>query len=399
VKRCLLFLFILPALVAPSLFAVPEPSANDLMANRARLDELRKHPDQMVRLRRAAKDLLALSPARREQALQLDYDLHRQTAGNRARLLKTLERYTRWLDGLSDADRQLIDDVSNQTRRLAVIRELRGKEWLQSQPRKLRDQLGSLTGSAQADCLRKARLEDRQRRAQWASGRRFWKEMEHKLRPVCFADLDKRDQEGVKEFLMPMLSAEEKKQLLAQAEGNWPAYPMTLVELADRHPLALPGKHGPRTFDQLPEALKSRFNTKIESPFANAQTHVTLLRPNEGSWPKFAIAVTTLNKGYIRTPLPRELWACDFKSLLSPMQEYVHKMRKDVITTIEAQELSNAEGHWPEYPEKIQALAKSHALPPPPWETALYGPRVRWEDYRTVKAAAPLSAPAAKRQD
>jgi hypothetical protein len=392
VKRRLLLLFILPAMLVPPLFAIPEPTANELMANRARLDEWRKHPAQMVRLRRDAKALLSLPAARREQALQLDYDLHQQTAANQARLLNILERYTGWLDGLSEVDRQSIHDVSNQARRLAVIRELRGKEWLQSQPRKLRDQLGSLTGSARADCLRKAR------RAQWASVRRFWKEMEHKLRPVCFADLDKRDQEGVKEFLMPVLSDEEKL-LLAQAEGNWPAYPMTLVDLADRHPLALPGKHGPRTFDQLPEALKSRFNVAIPNPFAGGKTYASLLKPNEGSWPKFAVAVTTLNKGYIRTPLPRELWACDFKSLLSPMQEYVHKMRKDVITDTDAQELSNAEGHWPEYPEKIQALAKSHALPSPPWETALYGPRVRWEDYRAVKTAAPMPAPAAKRQD
>jgi hypothetical protein len=224
--------------------------------------------------------------------------------------------------------------------------------------------------------------------------------MEGKLRPVRFADLDARDQEGVREFLVPMLSNEEKE-LLTKAEGNWPAYPMTLVELADRHPLALPGKQGPRTVDQLPEALKSRFNAAIANPFAKGKTYASLLKPSEGNWPKFAAHVTAINQLYIRTPLPRELWACDYKSLLSPMQDYVKNVLK--LTSNEAESLLKAEGHWPQYPERIQELAKSHAAPAPPWETALYGPPDRWDVYRAlVKKGIPPPAAAtsaAKRND
>ena len=40
-----------------------------------------------------------------------------------------------------------------------------------------------------------------------------------------------------------MLSPQEKERL-AQAEGKWPEFPRTLVELADKHPPALPGVLG-----------------------------------------------------------------------------------------------------------------------------------------------------------
>jgi hypothetical protein len=400
VKLRLFIPCILAALLAAPLFAVPEPTAAELMANRARLNELQKRPNQLARLRSDAEAFQSLSRARREQVLQNDYDLHRQTDATRTQLRKVIERYSDWLDRLPDSDRQEIESALNKTARLAVIRKLRDKEWMLSQPRVVSDQWQKLTGSAQVQFLRKAREEDRQRRQQWELARRFWKGMEGaKLRPVRIADLDDRDQEGVNEFLAPMLSNEEKR-LLAKAEGNWPAFPMTLVDFADRHPLALPGEYGPRTFDQLPKALQSRLDIPIANPFAGGQKHASLLKKNEGSWPEFGTAVATVNKQYfVKSALPRELWAYNYANLLSPMQEYVSKVLVPVLTSHERADLENAEGYWPKYPEKIQELVRKHALAAPPWETALYGPPARWDVYRMVKKDIPPVTPTGKRHD
>jgi hypothetical protein len=79
------------------------------------------------------------------------------------------------------------------------------------------------------------------------------------------------------------------------------------------------------------------------------------------------------------------------------MRDYVKNLRERVVTSKEQHELESAEGQWPNYPEKIQELAHLHALTAPPWETALHGPRERWDAYRAVKTAAPT--PASKRHD
>src|SRR5207302_791790 len=115
-------------------------------------------------------------------------------------------------------------------------------------------------GIERAELVRKLRQDERERLQEWRLAVRFWKDLEEgKPFPVRFTDLEPRDREGVTEYLMPFLSKEEKKRL-KQSEGKWPQYAKLLVEIADRHPLALPGSEGPKTFKELPHAVKGLFN-------------------------------------------------------------------------------------------------------------------------------------------
>src|SRR5579859_6909271 len=120
------------ALTAP-LFAVPEPTAEELQANRAVLEQWRKHPEQLARLRRDLKAFLAQSAGRRAQVFQLDTDLHQQADSAQTRLMNVLERYVKWLERLSDADRRAIESAPHKAARLAIIRGLRDKEWIGTQ--------------------------------------------------------------------------------------------------------------------------------------------------------------------------------------------------------------------------------------------------------------------------
>lgn len=379
-------LFVLSALLAAPLCAFPEPTDEEMTANRASLEEWRKHPEQLARLRRDVRAFLALPEARQEQLLKFDLDLREQPAAAQARLMNLLERYTLWLEHLSESDRQALEAAADKTARLALIRALRDKEYMLTQPRTVRDQWNALPAPAQADFVRKTRTEERQRRQEWQVARRFWKQLTgQQYLPVRAADLKEPDREGVNDYLMPLLS-EEERQRLKKAEGNWPAYPTILVELADLHPFALPGTDGPRQFNKLPKAVQDRFKSKINNPFAANKTHQSLLSAAEGKWPEFPRAVTTVNKQYMKSPLPRELWACNFKSLLPPMQEYVDKTLKPVLTDKEKWRLEEADEkfQWPEYPLAIKELAKLHELPAPPWATALSRDPEAWADYRAV---------------
>jgi hypothetical protein len=386
-RSLFLALFVLPALLAAPLWAVPEPTDDELKANRASLDEWRKHPEQLRRLRSDLKAFLKLPEARREQLLKFDLDLREQPAAAQARLMNLLERYTLWLEHLPESDRQTLEAAADKTARLAIIRALRDEEYMRTQPRTVRAQWKALAPPAQADFIRKTRQEERQRRQEWQVARRFWKQLTAKqVLPARSTDFDERDREGINEYLVPLLSNDERERL-KKAEGQWPAYTTILVELADKHPLALPTDDGPRYLNKLPRALQKRFALPIPNPFAGGQSLATYLKPAEGKWPDFPRAVTTVNKQFqhvLKSPLPRELWASGYASLLDPMKEYVDKSLKPVLTDREAQDLASAEGNWPEYPLEIQKLAQRHELPRPPWETALSGPPERWADYRAV---------------
>ena len=133
-------LFVLSALLAAPLCAFPEPTDEELKANRASLDEWRKHPEQLARLRRDVKAFLGQAEARREQLLKFDLDLREQPAMAQARLMNLLERYTVWLEHLRESDRQSLEAAADKTARLAVIRALRDKEYMLTQPRTVRDQ-------------------------------------------------------------------------------------------------------------------------------------------------------------------------------------------------------------------------------------------------------------------
>jgi hypothetical protein len=392
-RRATLALIAFLALLAAPLLAVPEPSADELQASRARLERWRKHPEQLARLRHDLQEFLTLPEDRREQLLQLDHDLHQESSQAQARLWSVLERYTEWLDRLSEADRRAVETAPDKAAKLAEIRGLRDRDWMKGQPRALREQWAKLKGKERSDFVQKLRQEERQRRKDWQVATRFWKELEgKKTLPARLTDLlDDPDKEIrtlspvlFNEYLMPMLSADEKARL-KKAEGTWPGYMQTLIEIADRHPFALPGLEGPRYFHELPQLVQQRFT------FPKTKDHPQKIKAAEGRWPQFAAAVVEQNrqrekKQTQNLPLPHELWAYNYQCLLRPMQEYVDKVLRPALTEDEKLRLLHASGNWPQYPQAIQELAQAHHLPAPPWQTALPGPRERWDAYRQLPA-------------
>ncbi len=386
--NCRLLALLPPAalLLAAPLLALPEPTAEELQANRARLERWRQHPERLARLRRDAQAFEALPEARREQAQKLDHDLRELSSAEQARLMNVLERYGRWLRQLPEADRQAVEQAPDKAARLAIIRALRDRDWMQKQPRALREQWAALQGEERSAFVHQLREADRRRHHQWETAARFWTPLENKQpMPARLADLDlPREKDGagvqllVHQYLWPMLG-EKEKQRLKDAEGHWPAYPRTLVAIADRHPFALPGPHGPRFVSELPLAVQARVVA------AKTKETAKVVKQAEGRWPDFAVAVVEFNHKRKTAPLPHELWPCNYQGLLKPMQEYVDKVLIPALTEQERLRLRHADNQWPKYPLTIHELAQAHHLPPPPWQTALPGPRERWDPYRVQK--------------
>lgn len=363
-------------------WAQGEPSAEELEARRRKLAEWRKHPEQMQKLRRDFLAFQGLSEKRQEQILKFDRELRAENPATQTKLVGVLERYVDWLEKLSEAERQHIKEASDNASRLQIIKEMRDKEWVRYQPRAVRDKYAALTGKEKDAFISKLRQEERQRKLEWLIAGRFWSELEtRKPLPARLSDLNVKTVEYVNEYLRPVLSKEEEEQL-EKAQGHWPLFPMTLVELADKHPPALPGANGPRTVAQLPTEVKLRLGKKKD---------VKLKIKEEGRWPAFAAAIADLaHKRGI--DLPHELWPTSFKGLSPAMQDFVKKKLEPLLTPPEQVRLARAEQNpkWPDYPELIQELARNHHLKPP-WYSL--PPSDRWDAYRLPRLSTSHAGP------
>src|SRR5262249_30904882 len=157
------------------------------------------------------------------------------------------------------------------------------------------------------------------------------------------------------EYLRPVLAAEELERL-DKAQGQWPLFPLTLVEIADKHPPALPGPKGPKALDELPADVRNKLKNKNGVYFPALQKALK----SEKKWPGFAITVRTFRSAKNLLILPHELWPWGHMCLTKPMQDFVDKDLPKVMTGEEKTRLTTAEGKWPDYPVAIKEIAVAH---------------------------------------
>lgn len=407
-------LLALPLLAALPLAAIPNaPTAKQQPA---------AAPGQgaeLALLRQQARAFLALPTEQRARMIQLDADLHRiANPGRQQHLLDVLRRYAVWLDFLPEHERRQVIAAPTRQERLRRIRVLRDEQWLLRQPKAVRDGLTavkdvvashltlapsvasaglSLSGPLLAPgpwgrpfLMTRLRLQERRWRREWHIAVRHWEDLGKRPLPVRLTDFPAQIQNAgleryVKEYLMPMLSAQERE-LLSQAEGAL-KFPYVLVYLADRHPLALPGRYGPNSFKELPSDVQKRIEKAAKAKGSKASPDLVLkkrLRTAEGNWPKFASEIVRVAGQALKGKGIRlsnfELWPARFAYLSPEVQKFVKDRLSPRLNEDEKTLLAKSEGKWPDYPQTIQDLATRYSLYVP-WQT-LPGPRRYWDFYR-----------------
>src|SRR5262245_56347624 len=293
---------------------------------------------------------------------KLDRALHQEVdSAERKHLEGVLERYADWLERLPEAERRQVTEAPDPQSRLKKIKKIREEQWLARQPRAVRERAAALrpvrpavravgaaraalpwppTGAALAFAVAPCpaagdphalliaalRQEERRRRQEWQIALRHWDDLvKRKAVQAGLADFDGAVEKYGREYLYPMLSKDEKDRL-EKAEGQWPLYPYTLVELADRHPPALPGAHGPTTFKELPTDVQER----LRRFFLKKQPKVELvfnkqLKAAEGRWPGFAGWLTDYVGKRQTIHFPNEFWAFRKQDLSPGMQDFLAK--------------------------------------------------------------------------
>lgn len=397
---CLVMLVVVALGVIAPLAAVPEPTAEQVQANRRRLELLRKQqPELLEKLRADAKEFFLLPKERRKRIVEIHQELQKQTPAARARLTQVLARYVDWLEDLDKATQKKVEETADKNKRLELLRDLREHEWIKDQPKTTRDKLAELQGDARKAFIAKEKADERQRRFDWLIAKNFWNELEGEAKggrrlPTRFSELQFPVQAYVSNYLLKMFLSQEEKEQLTKLEGQWPQYPMKLVELADKHPPALPGPLGPKSFADLPLRV---YNTKEFLGFVPGKflkkdppqlpaVLAKALKIKEGAWPDFGVQLARFanQRGHI---FEHEFLAYKLDCLSPPMQDFVQKKLKPALDGKESLRLVEAYGKWPDYPQTIQDLAHNHHLQVP-WFTLPRGEN--WENYRVPKMTAML---------
>ena len=168
---CFAFLMVIRPVAADDPKETSRVLPDDPEQKRRALEEkARQDPQWYERTLRDLDAFHALPADQQERMRELDRQLNAQDARTQQKLMRTLERYAAWLDRLPPADRKYIESASNSKERLKRIREVRDKQWVQTLPKAVRDEIQRAKGKERQELIQKYRQEERKRRQEWEAG-------------------------------------------------------------------------------------------------------------------------------------------------------------------------------------------------------------------------------------
>jgi len=139
-------------------------------SRRALEEKARQEPEWYQRTLRDLDAFQSLPADQQERMREIDRQLSAQDSRTRQKLMRALERYSAWLDRLPPADRKYIENAPNSKERLRRIREVRDKQWLQTQPKAVREEIMRAKGKERQELIQKYRQEEKKRRQEWEAG-------------------------------------------------------------------------------------------------------------------------------------------------------------------------------------------------------------------------------------
>lgn len=354
--------------------------------NREQLAKYRDDPAHMARLQGDLAAFRGLSAERQDRLRKLERDLQDESPAMHARLNRVMDRYADWLDKLPEAERHSIEKAPDRKAKLARIREIREQQWVKRLPKAKQDQIAKASADERPKLVRQLWDEEWEQRAEWQVVARHAEAMARREPlPVRLNQLPEETQKYINEKLLPLLSRDEERRL-HNAEGKWPRYMRTLVELLDAHPVSVLGPIGPTHADDadLPAALRDYLG-KLEKT-----KKFTRLTEARGKWPEYGMVLQDMRRNLLAKfppPVDDKFMPSrpgDFPSLV---QVFLEKRLQPALDEEDRIQLQNAVRRWPGYQRKIVELARKHNLQVP-LEKPLPGPSELYDRYR-VRSVTP----------
>jgi hypothetical protein len=193
-------------------------------------------PDRRARLKYNLARFRRLSVQDRDRVRGLDRTLHdEEDAATRARLWAVMERYAGWLSRLPKDEREKIEAAQPGPERIAAVRSMLKRQWLNGLPAAYRKQLAGTPVDQQPALLEKWRADERTRRRDRLEALR-------RLEEGLFNEKFQQDvYKYVKEVLEPKLTPRERKQLAETPRTQRYNYFHKVWALSRNHDLTPPG--------------------------------------------------------------------------------------------------------------------------------------------------------------
>jgi hypothetical protein len=332
-------------------------------------------PERYHRLLRHEALFQSLSPEQQAKIRRFDEQFQAEPPEVRDRLLHVLGEYVSWLTRLPEADRERILQISDTSQRLQVIREIKERQWIESQPPTRLSQWQKTPPAERSALVARWRQEDKQRAEELAETRR-WEALGRVVRP--FENLPPLEELTVfvTQHLLPMLSPEEKARLRPkepEARRNPMSWFATIVELSDRHPvLSLKPQYLTR------KELPAEYRDVLEKPpktIPPQQVRSALARlPAEGKWPDFPVAVSRLVQSWVG-PRSVQLGPSRAQEISPAVVRFVERLSPE-----DQKRLQAVEGRWPDYPLMLHEIARERKLALP--DLGLPGDPLFWDRVR-----------------
>lgn len=340
-----------------------------------------------------------LPPARQQAIRELHRQLNALDPAVRNRLVRVLEGYRVWLDGLPEAERRGVLGAATPLVRLGVIRDIRDRQWLNALPPTQQAKLTGLDPTERGKLIQQWKADEARRRGEWEFARRHaeafiterqpWpfdteagrREIPEFMRAVFRYDDPKRNR------LSPVDLAQYREALdAAQKSNEWAWYGKAVYELM-------------RKYETLPEpAVGEPVTTYAQlgaaAPYFLRGRGKQATNLHVGKWPDFALAVhahINFEKGEKIPPLS-PLGPAQVSDFKEPVRTFWEKELSPKLTPRERDRLRFVENRWPEYPREFILLARQHDLSVP--GVMLPGSPRKWETiYGTTRMPGPLIRP------
>jgi hypothetical protein len=335
----LVVLVVLPAAVA---LASSEPAAEEQEQNAALVAKYRHDdPAYFERLRRDLRAFSRLPAEKQERLRQLDRALREKDSVTQRRMWDVMDRFTAWLDRLPEESRRRVEEAPTRDERLRIIKELREQEFVRRLPRKVQDDLEKMAPEKRAAEVARLRKEERLLRKAWNP---------RPTNPVRLDELTLDQQRYYEKVLKPKLNQLEKAEL-ERAEGQWPTFAKTLLDLVDRHQLT-----GPTRYDTLPAEARAvlPWNSKLKEP------QKTSLKRAEGKFPDFGVTFMKVLAQHPKAHLTKAPGPSRPEELAPIHRAFVVDQLMPLLDNAEKEELKKAEEKWPDYAQKLLELAGKH---------------------------------------
>ena len=386
--------FLLLASAAAPALAVVEPSAEDLQGNRRKLQQWKADPDHYARLKRDYRAFMELPADKRDRMRELDRDLREEDLTTRERLDRVLERYSAWLDRLTEENKSRVEAASDSAERLRIVKGLREEEWINRLADVDQKRIKRASADHRAKVISDIRAEERDRRREWQAAVFHFEEPGDRAgKPVIITDFPWETQLYVNRTLKPMLSREEARRLF-EAQGKWPDYARTLLQLSQNHRTVRfpPGKDAPpvgpadyKPGDIPQEILNLALPRKMkDGSISKADiVYVKRLQEARGKWPDFGLAVREVAKEK-KVALNKPLGPCTLEEMHPAVQQfYKNKFESELKNHKDYERLNKASGTWPDYPMLFMELAQEYNLKVP--GTFLGGQADVWKNANAEK--------------